>query len=334
MKEHFKIDNKRFLVTGGTGFIGSGLVKGVLNSGGYVRTLDNDSRGRHRKLGAAADQVEIVTGDVRDPTVVRKAVAGMDCVCHLAYINGTEFFYKKPDIILEVAVKGMINVLDACLAEGVRNIILASSSEVYQTPPTVPTDEKVPLIVPDVLNPRYSYGGGKIISELLLINYGKKYFDRAIIFRPHNVYGPDMGWEHVIPHFAMRMKACMKDQSGVVDFPIQGTGEETRAFMFIDDFVRALLTVIEKGKHLSIYNIGTSQEISIRELVAMTARCFGRQIRMLSGELQPGSTLRRCPDVSKLSRLGFTPQVDLAVGLAKTVAWYKVHNPSRKEPPL
>lgn len=324
---NFKIKNKHFLVTGGTGFIGSGLVKGLLNSGAYVRTLDNDSRGRHRKLGSAADQVEIVKGDVRNPAVVRKAVSGMDCVCHLAYINGTEFFYKKPDIILEVAVKGMINVLDACLAEGVRNIILASSSEVYQSPPKVPTDEKVPLVVPDVLNPRYSYGGGKIVSELLLVNYGRKHFDRAIIFRPHNVYGPDMGWEHVIPHFAMRMKTCFKDKPGVIDFPIQGTGDETRAFMYIDDFVTALLTVIEKGKHLSIYNIGTSLEISIRELVEMTACCFGCEIRVLPGELQPGSTLRRCPDISKLTRLGFRPQVDLVSGLAKTVDWYKEHNP-------
>jgi len=327
MKEIFSIKKKRFLVTGGTGFIGSGLVKGLLLAGAQVRTLDNDSRGRHRKLGAALDQVEIVTGDVRDSAVVQKAVSGMDCVCHLAYINGTEFFYKKPDTILEVAVKGMMNVLDACLSEGVKHLILASSSEVYQTPPQVPTDERVPLIVPDVLNPRYSYGGGKIISELLLINYGKKYFDRAIIFRPHNIYGPDMGWEHVIPHFAMRMKENFKTHSGVVEFPIQGTGDETRAFMYIDDFVKALLTVIEKGRHLNIYNIGASEEISIRELVFMTARCFGRQIHLIPGELQPGSTLRRCPDISRLSRLGFKPQVDLTSGLAKTVEWYKTHNP-------
>ncbi|MCG6537076.1 MAG: SDR family NAD(P)-dependent oxidoreductase, partial [Syntrophales bacterium LBB04] len=99
MKDIFTVRDKRFLVTGGTGFIGSGLVKGLLLAGAHVRTLDNDSRGRHRKLGTAAEQVEVITGDVRDPVSVRKAVAGIDCVCHLAYINGTEFFYKKPDII-------------------------------------------------------------------------------------------------------------------------------------------------------------------------------------------------------------------------------------------
>jgi nucleoside-diphosphate-sugar epimerase len=100
----------------------------------------------------------------------------------------------------------MINVLDACIYNNVKNFFLASSSEVYQTPPIVPTDERVPLSVPDVLNPRYSYGGGKIACELLAVNYGRKFFDQMVIFRPHNIYGPAMGWEHVIPQLCMRMK--------------------------------------------------------------------------------------------------------------------------------
>ena len=97
--------------------------------------------------------------------------------------------------------------------EGVRSLVLASSSEVYQTPPHVPTDESAPLVVPDPTNPRYSYGGGKIISELMAINYGRKFFDRVLIFRPHNVYGPDMGCEHVIPQFALRLKARRRQAS-------------------------------------------------------------------------------------------------------------------------
>jgi nucleoside-diphosphate-sugar epimerase len=224
----------------------------------------------------------------------------------------------------------MMNVLDACIAKGVRSIFLASSSEVYQTPPMVPTDERVPLIVPDVLNPRYSYGGGKIISELLLVNYGRKYLDRAVIFRPHNVYGPDMGWEHVIPQFVLRMKKLAAETNGVINFPIQGTGDETRAFIYIDDFVRALLMIIEKGEHLNVYHIGTSQEIPMKKLAEMTARCFDRDIRSIPGQLMPGSTPRRCPDVSKLTKLGFTPKIDLAEGLARTVAWYQDHNPPER----
>ena len=103
-------------------------------------------------------------------------------------------FYTKPELVLDIGIKGIVNVIEASISKGIKDFVLASSSEVYQTPPVVPTSENVPLVVPDPLNPRYSYGGGKIISELMAINYGRKYFDRTVIFRPHNVYGPDMGW--------------------------------------------------------------------------------------------------------------------------------------------
>jgi nucleoside-diphosphate-sugar epimerase len=321
-----KLQGKKILVTGGTGFIGAGLVKGLVAAGACVRSLDNDSRGSREKLGETAREVELVTGDIRDPAAVSRAVKGVACVCHLAYVNGTEYFYTKPDLILEVAVKGMMNVLDACLDHQVPELALASSSEVYQTPPAIPTGENAPLVVPDVMNPRYSYGGGKIISELLAINYGRTHFQRAMIFRPHNVYGPNMGWEHVIPQFALRM-AELHDQEteGVMSFPIQGTGQETRSFIFIDDMVQGILRVLECGEHLNIYHIGSGEEITVSALAQEVARCFGREITVVPGRLQPGGTLRRCPDVSKLEGLGFMPHVSLREGLAQTVRWYRDH---------
>ena len=88
----------------------------------------------------------------------------------------------------------------------IKELYIASSSEVYQTPIKIPTDESEMLKIPDIYNPRYSYGGGKIISELLGIHYGKKHFKKLVIFRPHNVYGSDMGNDHVIPQFINRMK--------------------------------------------------------------------------------------------------------------------------------
>jgi nucleoside-diphosphate-sugar epimerase len=318
-----RIGGRRILVTGGTGFIGSALVKGLVQAGARVRSLDNDSRGGVAKLGEAQHRIERVTGDIRDAGVVRDAVRGMDAVCHLAYINGTEFFYERPELVLEVATKGMMNVLDACVAEGVRELVLASSSEVYQAPPTTPTDESAPLTVPDVLNPRFSYGGGKIISELLAVNYGRKFFDRTLIVRPHNVYGPDMGREHVIPQFVLRVRERSDRQpDGVMEFPIQGTGEETRAFIYIDDFVRALLCVMERGERLGIYHIGTDREVSICELAHLVARSCGRDIRIVPGDLLTGSTPRRCPDIRKLRSLGFEPAVSLEDGVRRTAEWY------------
>ena len=314
---------KSYLVTGGTGFIGSAVVKRLLQCGARVRVLDNNSRGHERKLGGAASDVEICVGDIRDPAAVSRAVRGADCVCHLAYVNGTEFFYTHPDLVLDVAVKGMMNVLDACRTHGVGELVLASSSEVYQTPPTVPTPEDVPLVVPDLLNPRYSYGGGKIISELLAVNFGRKHFNRAVIFRPHNVYGPDMGHEHVIPQFADRFRELSAAHPrGRVPFPIQGTGEETRAFIYIDDAAEAMVRVIEQGRHLTVYHVGRQEEIRVADVVHDVARWFGREAEVVPGPLQPGSTARRCPDVTRLTALGFRPRVTFAEGLAATLTWY------------
>lgn len=314
---------KKYLVTGGTGFIGAGLVKALVAAGAAVRSLDNDSRGSRERLGDCAKNVELLLGDICDPVAVAAAAQGVDSVCHLAYVNGTEFFYIKPELILEVAVKGMTNVIDACLRHNVPELVLASSSEVYQTPPAVPTDESAPLSVPDVLNPRYSYGGGKIISELMAINYGRRHIPRVLIFRPHNVYGPNMGWEHVIPQFALRMAALVKEHpAGVFPFPIQGTGKETRAFTFIDDLVDGVLLILEKGRHLGVYHVGNDRETTVETVACEVARCFRRDIAVVPGRLQLGGTLRRCPDISKLRALGFQPRVALADGLAQTVPWY------------
>src|SRR5437879_12454165 len=96
---------KTYVVTGGTGFIGSALVRRLVREGHRVRVLDDNSRGAARKLGDAATAVELVTGDIRDPRAVTEAIRGADCVCHLAYVNGTEYFYSKPELVLDVAVK-------------------------------------------------------------------------------------------------------------------------------------------------------------------------------------------------------------------------------------
>ena len=313
---------KLYLITGGSGFIGSALVRRMAETGYRVRVLDNQSRGSAERLTDVIDRIEFIEADIRDAEAVRKAAIGADSVCHLAFVNGTEFFYSKPELVLDVGVKGMVNVLDACRENNIKELILASSSEVYQTPPSVPTNENVPLSIPDPLNPRYSYGAGKIISEIMTLNYGRKYFDRAVIFRPHNVYGPDMGTEHVVPQSAIRMKALVSKNKGPIRFPIQGTGEETRAFVFIDDFIDGLMKVIEKGEHLNIYNIGTSEEVTINKIIYLVAEYYGKKIEIIPGKLSAGSTSRRCPDITKLKKLGYAPSHALRDGIFTTVKWY------------
>lgn len=319
------MSSRQYLVTGGSGFLGSALVRGLLSQGHKIRVLDDNSRGRMRRLEGVVDDIDFREGDIRDPGTVARAIAGVDCVCHLAFVNGTRFFYEKPELVLEVGVKGMMNVLDGCREHGVRDLVVASSSEVYQTPPAIPTDETVPLSVPDPLNPRYSYGGGKIISELLTLNYGRRHFDRAVIFRPHNVYGPDMGGEHVLPQFVLRMKRLAEAAEGPIRFPIQGSGEETRAFIYVDDFTDGLLRVIEHGEHLGIYHIGTDEEISIRAAATEVANWLKRDILIEPGQAAAGGTPRRCPDITRLRALGFEPAVPFREGVAKLAEWYAAH---------
>ena len=322
---------RKVLVTGGSGFIGSGLVKARVKSGARVRVLDDNSRGRPRRLTQVEEEIEFIGGDIRDAETVAKATQGMDEVHHLAFVNGTEFFYSQPDLVLDVGVRGMINVIDACRKHNVGNLILASSSEVYQTPPVIPTDESAPLSVPDVLNPRYSYGGGKLISELMAINYGRKYFERVLIFRPHNVYGPDMGFEHVVPQFALRLKKLADAQpTGTLPFEMQGTGVETRSFCYIDDLApgvpvlprTGVMVMRDKGEHLGIYHVGTTEELSIADVARLVAAEAGRDIEIVPGKLQAGGTPRRCPDISKLGALGYKPAVPLKQGLKPTLDWY------------
>lgn len=293
-----------------------------------MRVLDNNFRGAPTKLGSVLSSIEFIEADIRNAQAVRKAASSMESVIHLAFINGTEFFYKKPELVLDVGVRGMLNVIDACRAEGVRELVLASSSEVYQTPPKVPTDETVPLSIPDVFNPRYSYGGGKLISELLAINFGRTGFDRVLIFRPHNVYGPNMGFEHVIPQLVLRTVALRQQHPhGKIPFPIQGDGSQTRAFIHIDDFTDGLMDIVEKGEHLNIYHIGNPEEVSIRDVTLKIAKHFGREINIISGEPAPGGTPRRCPDITKLRALGFEPHVSLDAGLPGVIEWYTTHAP-------
>jgi nucleoside-diphosphate-sugar epimerase len=316
---------KWYLVTGGSGFIGAALVRRLVAQGERVRVLDNLSRGNPRRLGDVVDDVEFVEADIRDAAAVSRVAKGIDCVVHAAFVNGTQFFYSMPQLVLDVGIRGMLNVLDACLAHEVPELFVASSSEVYQTPPRIPTDETVPLSIPDPMNPRYSYAAGKITSEMLAINYARTHFERMVIFRPHNVYGPDMGWEHVIPQFVLRLAGLCQGTEGPVRFDVLGTGSETRAFVSIDDFTDGLAILLERGPHREIYNIGTTEEVTIAELARKIAGRFGREIEIVPGPPAKGSTSRRCPDIAKLAALGYSPKIDLTRGLPATVEWYRTN---------
>ncbi len=315
----------RHLVTGGAGFIGAGLVRALVGAGHAVRVLDDFSRGRSHRL-EGIDGIETLTGDVRDAAALRAAAEGCAVIWHLAWINGTRYFYERPDAVLDVGIRGTLNAIDAALDAGATRFVFASTSEVYNRPDRVPTPEDERLLIPDVTNPRFSYGGGKIAGELLTLHMAARRGLEAVIFRPHNIYGPDMGFAHVIPEIVERIIDLSDGlRRDAITLPIQGDGRETRAFCHIDDAAEGIRLAGEQGKSGAIYHVGRNEETAIADLIRRIGDCLGIALTLEPGPLQPGGTPRRCPDIARLAALGYASKVDLDTGLADAVGWYRDH---------
>jgi len=300
----------KYLVTGGDGFVGKSVVKSLIEMGHFVRILDNHFRSTPTLYDEK--KVESLTGDIRDSSTVNNACHGIDAIVHLASINGTKYFYENPSLVAEVGILGMVNVTNSAKKFGIKDFTLFSSSEVYQTPLTIPTSENVPLVIPDIRNPRYSYGGAKIASELILTHMSEGVFDFRRIIRPHNIYGPGMNPDHVIPALIDRLKS--KDSV----LKIQGDGKQTRAFCYIEDFASAFNLVISQKSDYQIYNIGVDQETSILSLAEKLLEISGIKKSITTSISNEGETLRRCPDISLIKTFGFKQQWSLEDGLRET----------------
>jgi nucleoside-diphosphate-sugar epimerase len=302
----------KIMVTGGTGFLGRAVVEVLTEMNHEVQVLDDNSRGDESLLNTDIHFHKI---DIRDTNAVIAATKNMDCIVHLAFINGTRFFYEKPELVTEVGIKGMLNVSDAIQKNGIPELITFSSSEVYQESKVIPTPEDVSLIIPDILNPRFSYGGAKIASELITVHIASKVVSNWKIIRPHNIYGPKMGNNHVVPELIEKVRNLSSNS-----IEIQGSGKQTRAFCEVRDFKSAFKCVFDDRTRSGIYNIGTTEEVSILELVKNILTVTNKseiEIRTTSPNI--GETPRRCPDISKIQALGFKQEVSLLDGLGNYV---------------
>jgi len=342
------------LVTGGAGFLGAALVRRLVLRGRPVRVLDDSSRGGFERLKELAGRFEAVAGDVRDEALVRRAAQGCTAVFHLAAVNGTRNFYEQPERVLDVALRGTLAAVAAARDVGARRFLFASSGEVYHEPKLVPTPESVSLTIPDPTNPRFSYSGGKIAGELVTLNWLRGTKTGAIIFRPHNVYGPAMGYEHVIPNLVSKLKAAALRAEGSaaarqlascggealvaaaagsgavgprprLAIELMGSGRETRAFCYVDDAAEAIALLEEKGEPGQTYHVGKEEEIAIEALARRIGLLAGIDVVARPGAAPAGGPLRRCADTRKLRALGFTAATALDDGLRRTLAWYWDH---------
>ena len=324
------------LVTGGAGFLGAALVRRLVASGRTVRVLDDHSRGGPDRLADLRGKFEAIDGDVRDEALVKRAARGCATVFHFAAVNGTRFFYEQPERVLDVALRGTLAAVIAAREAKARRFLFASSGEVYHDPPTIPTPEDVRCVVPDPSNPRFSYSGGKLAGELITRNYLRGQATGAIVFRPHNVYGPAMGFEHVIPNLVHKIRDAAARAAAAkpkVEIELQGTGKETRAFCWVDDAAEAIALLEAKGEPGATYHVGTEEEIAIAELARRLGTLRGLEVVPRAGPAPAGAPVRRCADTRKLRALGFAAKTSLDEGLARTLAWYWDHDEPEAKPP-
>jgi len=315
----------KILVTGGFGFIGLNLAEKLVKQGNEVFLCDNLFRGKDDESAKKVLELENTTfikADLTDKNEFSK-FDKYDQVYHLAAINGTKFFYEMPEKVLRTNILSCIHILDWFKDTKKGKILFSSSSETYAGTVSkfnapVPTPEQVELCISDPYNARWSYGGSKITGELLFINYARIFKFPMSIIRYHNIYGPRMGFEHVIPEFIER--ASKKENP----FNLFG-GPNKRAFCYISDAVDATIKVMQSDKtDFETVNIGNSnEEISISDLAKKVFSLANYSPTIKENSSPDGSVTRRCPDTSKIEKLtGFIAKIGIDNGLKKTFDWY------------
>lgn len=318
----------KILITGGAGFLGFSLAKKLFeDKNNKVTLIDNLSRGRmDTELQYLVEQgnMQFVQGDLTDPRLFVQLDKDYDYIYHLAAVIGVKNVMKNPDRVLYINALSTLNVFEYVKKmTRLKKLFYSSTSEVYAGTLKhygikVPTDESVLLSIEDVSADRTTYALSKIFGESAAFIYGRKYNIPVTIGRYHNVYGPRMGYAHVIPE--MFIKITLND---VVDVPSPG---HTRAFCFIEDAVEFTIRACENTNTSGeILHIGNSkEEIKIRDLVCKIAGLIHRDIKVNELEDTPGSPERRCPDIRKIVKMtGYSAKFSLDDGIRKTFDWYK-----------
>lgn len=306
----------KVLVTGGSGFLGSYLTAELLKRGKEVVIFDNGFRNKFSNLSTIKDRITLIEGTVTKKEDWEKIPKDIDYVFHLAAINGTRYFYEIPERVIKVNAGGILNLVDWLEGSSVRRLFFASSSEAYGIPRIFPTPETEALSVPDPTNPRYSYSSSKIMGEIITINFAKSYSIDYTIGRIHNAYGPQMGFEHVIPEF---IRKCIKKEP----FTVQGDGTESRSFCYVTDIINCILltSTDDRGRN-EIFNMGNPTETTINDLIKLFEKMLNVKINPRYIPFQGEGTKRRVPDITKVRKLGYEPVISLEEGLKKTYDWY------------
>ncbi|MFQ5456523.1 MAG: NAD-dependent 4,6-dehydratase LegB [Nitrospirota bacterium] len=315
------LQNKKVLITGADGFIGSHLVEYLLNEGCKVKAFvyynSFNSWGWLDTLPAKKlRRIEVVTGDIRDPNGVRRAVKDVEIIFHLAALIGIPFSYHSPDMYIDTNIKGTLNILQAGRDHNIKRLIVTSTSEVYGTAKYIPINERHPI------QPQSPYSAAKIGSDAITESFYRSFDLPVVIARPFNTYGPRQSARAVIPTIIIQFL------NGSSEIKL-GSIYPTRDLNYISDICNGFIALAKCDKAIGkTVNIGSGREVSIREVVKLVKEEINPDARIVYDDL------RKRPDKSEVERLvcdnslireltGWQSEVSLEKGILQTIKWFK-----------
>ena len=309
--------NTRVLVTGADGFIGSHLTEMLLEKGCHVKALSQynsfNNWGWLERINHP--NLEVVSGDMRDPHFCRHVVKNVEVVFHLAALIAIPYSYVAPDSYIDTNVKGTLNICQAALDRGVSRIIHTSTSEVYGTAQYVPIDEKHPL------QPQSPYSASKIGADAIAMSFYNSFKLPITIARPFNTYGPRQSARAVIPTIITQIA------NGVREIKL-GDLTPTRDFNYVKDTCRGFVQLAECDQAVGeTVNIGSNFEISIGDTLIMIRKQMNSDVKFISDDqrIRPANSevFRLWCDNTKINSLtGFTPEYTIETGLKQTIEWF------------
>jgi UDP-glucose 4-epimerase len=316
------IKNKRIIVTGGAGFIGSHVVDMLLSNENQVIIIDDFSTGKWQNIehNMAKGNLQVEKADVRDLEKMIFLTKGADVVFHLA-VACLRTSLNNPICVHEINATATLNMCRACLENNVERFIYTSSSEAYGSAVYVPMDEEHPL------KPTTVYGASKAAGELYTLAYWRTYGLPAMVVRPFNTYGPrepsDGCRAEVIPKFVLRGMAGLQPV-------IFGTGHQTRDFTWVEDTARGIIMAAECDDLIGdTVNIARGQEVSIERICELVIATLGnydlKPCYLEDG--RPGDVVRHYADISKARRIiNYSPTVDIEQGIERYVDWIRTQS--------
>lgn len=303
------------VVTGGAGFIGSNLVKKLVEDGGHeVRVIDNLSTGKRQNLAALLGSIDLKVGDIRDMDFVRNQLRNAEIVFHQAALPSVDRSVKDPIASNESNISGTLNVLLAARDNNLQKVVYASSSSIYGDSPTLPKHEDMPV------NPLSPYALSKYAGEKYCQLFNQLFGLETVCLRYFNVFGPnqDAGSHYaaVIPRF---ISAVLHDEP----ITIYGDGEQTRDFSFVENVVKAnLLAASSNNGTGEFFNIACGERISVNQLAEHLMDTLGHRVSVVHAEARPGEIKHSLADISKAGNiLGYRPTVNVWEGLRRTASW-------------